>query len=298
MNDQAESLRTLMNQDSTAEGGGADRRVIAVASGKGGVGKSNFCVNFALGLQRANHRPIVIDADVGFADIEVLLGIHPQRTMVDVVKGTSIWEALEYDSTGLPFLSAGNGLLNIHELLPHELDRLLQELDRLQDKHDIILVDSGAGMGDNMGRLLMAADDLVLVTTPEPTSIADGYALLKMMVVRGNVPNVQLVVNRARSFTDAKLTADKLRMVADRFLDLNIGVLGYVLEDVAVPNSVMRQEALLQAYPNSPAARCIEQIVKNYLRLEPEVPRTGITGFLQKLLHRRSGGEVNSSHTA
>lgn len=296
MTDQAESLRLLMTQQQ--DGLHAEHRVIAVASGKGGVGKSNFCVNFALALQKAGHRPIVIDTDVGFADVEVLLGIHPRKTMVDVIQGLSIWDALEYDSTGLPFLSAGNGLMDIHELVPQQVERLLKEMQSLHDKFDIVLLDSGAGLGRNLGTLLTAADDLLLVTTPEPTAIADCYALLKMLVTRGEFPHTRLVVNRVQNFTEGRLTAEKLKIVADRFLEVDLGVLGYLLEDNAIPHAVMQQEALLSAFPNSPAAKCFEQLAKNYLQVHGESSRNGIVGFFERLFRRRSGGDLDSSHSA
>jgi flagellar biosynthesis protein FlhG len=296
MADQAESLRRLMTQQS----GNAnhEHRVIAVASGKGGVGKSNFCVNFALALQMAGHRPIVIDTDVGFADVEVLLGIRPRKTIVDVLEGTSIWDALEYDASGLPFLSAGNGMMADQDLTPHQMNRLLKELESLHSKFDIVLLDSGAGMGRSLARMLTAADDLILVTTPEPTAIADCYALLKMLVMRGELPETRLVINRAQNFTEARLTAEKLKMVADRFLDVKVSVLGYLLEDEAVAHAVMRQEALLVAYPTSPAAQCFHQLVRNYLQISTPRPKRGIAGFLERLFRRRAGGELDSIHSA
>jgi flagellar biosynthesis protein FlhG len=296
MADQAENLRVLMSKQRLDDGG--SNRVVAIASGKGGVGKSNFCVNFALGLQRAGRRPIVIDADVGFADIEVLLGIRPRKNIVDVVEGLPIWEALEYDASGLPFLSASSGLINIHDLSSQQVERLIAELQQLHDKYDIVLVDSGAGLGQNLIRLLAAADDLVLVTTPEPTAIADCYALLKMLVARGEIPFARMVVNRVKNLSEGKLTADKLRAVAHRFLDVELGVLGYLLEDSAVPSAVKRQEALLSAFPTSPAARCIEQMVRNFMNEKPMNPRKGLAGFMERLLRRRLNGEFDSSYTA
>ncbi|CAM3903799.1 MinD/ParA family protein [Alicyclobacillus pomorum] len=296
MVDQAENLRALMSKQSVDER--RSHRVVAIASGKGGVGKSNFCVNFALGLQRAGYRPIVIDADVGFADIEVLLGIRPRKNIVDVIEGLPIWEALEYDASGLPFLSASNGLLNIHDLSAEQVERLMEELKKLQDKYDIVLIDSGAGLGQNLIRLLAAADDLVLVTTPEPTAIADCYALLKKLVARGEVPFTRMVVNRVKNLSEGKLTADKLRAVAHRFLDVELGVLGYLLEDSAVQSAVKRQEALLSAFPTSPASRCIEQTVRNFMNKQPTHPRKGLAGFVERLLRRRLPEGFDSSHTA
>ncbi|MCL6594453.1 MAG: MinD/ParA family protein, partial [Alicyclobacillus sp.] len=260
--------------------------VLATASGKGGVGKTNFCVNFALGLQRRGFQPVVIDADLGFADVEVLLGVRPRRTIVDVIEGTEIWDALEFGAHGLPFLSAGNGLLDLHDLTPWQMDRLLEQVGQLHERFDVVLLDCGAGMGANFGRMLAAVDDLVVVTTPEPTAIADAYALLKMLVVRGCLPETRLVINRVRNLAEGRETAEKLRLVANRFLDAKVDVLGFVLEDHTVARAVMEQRALLQAYPHSPAARCFDQLVHNYLRVETVQPSRGLGGFFERLLRR------------
>jgi flagellar biosynthesis protein FlhG len=300
MTDQAENLRSLMNHSGSVDNPSlAQPRVVAVASGKGGVGKSNFCVNFALGLQQEHQHPVVLDVDVGFADVELLLGTRPLRTIVDVLQGMSIWEALEYHSSGLPFLSAGNGLLQLDEMTSSHMDLLFDQMKQLQDKHNVVILDCGAGLGGNQGRLLSAADDLIIITTPEPTSLADAYALLKMLVTRAALPPTKIVVNRVRNFVEGRETAEKLQMVADRFLDAKLSVLGYILEDSAVSAAVRQQEAFLALHPHSPAARCMTQLVQNYLRTEPRVPRRGIVGFLEKMFGKgRSGGEFDTSHPA
>lgn len=298
MNDQAEILRQRMHTARDSEGQSTSR-VIAVSSGKGGVGKSNFCINFALGLRERGRRPIVIDADVGFANVEVLLGVRAERTIVDVSDGLDIFDALQSGPSGLPFLSAGNGLIDIHGLSSTQMNRLAAELMRLQDAFDVVLIDTGAGLGVNIERLLSAADDLILVTTPEPTAIADAYALLKRLVVHHGLPSTDIVVNRAPSFVDGRLAAEKLRSVAERFLGRSVGVLGYILEDEAVGNAVMKQQALLTSFPGSSSARCIRQIVQNYLRLELPKPKHGWVGFFERMVRSiRSSSEVDSGHSA
>lgn len=284
--DQAEQLRRLIDNGSgTPEESGS--RVIAVASGKGGVGKSNVCINFGLGLRAQGKRVLILDADVGFADVEVLLGVHPKHTIVDVLDGMSIWDAIEYDSSGLPFLSAGNGITDIHDLSREQMSRLIRELTQLQERFDIILIDSGAGMGQNIGQLISAADDVFLVTTPEPTSVADAYALMKMLVARGNVPPTSLLVNRAHNFVGGRETADKLQLAISRFLDKDVSVLGYILEDPNVSRAVMNQMALLEGFPDSSASRCFRQLVKNYLRLDaPHTEGGGFRRFIDRLFHR------------
>jgi len=301
MADQAEHLRAVMHS-TMLEGRisykGNDR-VVAVASGKGGVGKSNFCVNFAIALQQAGHRPIVVDADVGFANVEVLLDVRPRYSLLDVLSGVDIWDVVEQSPAGIPFLSAGNGLLDIHSLSASEMEQILYSMQQLHHQYDIIVLDTGAGLGSNVGRLLSAADDLILVTTPEPTAITDAYALLKLLCNRSALPSTQIVVNRAQKLVDGRHAAEKLKMVSERFLNIRIGILGYILEDNSVGEAVMHQRALLHTSPNSQAARCIVQLAQNFLHIESTAPRLGIAGFLQRIFHKtHPGGGRDSGHTA
>jgi len=284
--DQAERLRLLMQQRVPLAGDTANH-VVAVASGKGGVGKTNFCVNFALELQKANRSPIVLDMDVGFANVELLLGERPKHTISDVFDGLEIWDVIQESRCGLPYLSAGSGLTDLHDIPPLQVERLVTELSRLQSKYDTLLLDCGAGHGANAGRLISGADELILVTTPEPTAIADAYALLKMLKFNSQLPTTRLVINRAERIVEAKLAADKLRAVAERFLGIQLGVLGYILEDVSVPKAVMQQQALTVVFPRSKAAGCIQQIARNYLHLQPTPAKAGLAGFFERLLHPR-----------
>lgn len=295
MSDQAAILRRrLLEASSAREPVGpaptpGNPRVIAVASGKGGVGKSNFCVNFAIGLQQMGRRPIIIDADVGFANVEVLLGVQPTKTLVDVLSGIDILDAVQMGAAEIPFLSAGSGLFDIHSLSSWQLDLLLHEAEKLQRRYDLVLLDCGTGMGENIGRLVTAADQLLVVTTPEPTAITDAYSLLKLLVARGSFPSTQLVINRVHNLLDGRVTADKLRLVARRFLNQELGVLGYILEDDAVSQAVMLQRPLLLQYPDSIAARCMMQLAQNHLRAETALPRVGIKGFFERLFRRNAG---------
>jgi flagellar biosynthesis protein FlhG len=273
----------------TPASGQISGRVITVASGKGGVGKSNLCINFALGLQNIGYHPIVLDADIGFANVEVLLGARPKRTILDILDGADVWDTVQESASGLPFLSAGSGLLDIHSLTPRQMARLLEGVSRLHERYDVILVDGGAGIGENMERLIRAADQLLLVTTPEPTAIADGYSLLKLLAARGDCPPVQLVVNRVQTVLDGRVASEKLRLVAGRFLNMDVGVLGYVLDDDSVGRAVMRQTPLLLDAPNSTAARCFVQLVHNFVRAEVKPPKVGIAGFFERLFKRSRG---------
>lgn len=300
MSDQAEELRKAMQAQGPikvyTESATQSTRVVAVVSGKGGVGKSNFCVNFAFGLAQAGSRPVILDADMGFANVEVLLGVQPQYTLLNLLEGKEIWDVVQQSPIGVPFISAGTGIANLHTLTNGEMDLLAEQLKRLHERFDVVLIDSGGGTGGYLGYLLSSADELVLVTTPEPTSIADAYALLKMLRFGPGLPPTKLVVNRTRTFSEGRLTAEKLRLAAERFLQTKLGTLGYVLEDGSVSESVMRQQVLLRTYPKSSSAQCIRQLVHNYLNVETTQVKQGITGFIERWLRRlRHGGETHAN---
>lgn len=299
MKDQAEELRKVMQAidpvQVISKANEPSGRVVAVVSGKGGVGKSNFCVNFALGLAQAGNRPVILDADMGFANVEVLLGVQPKYSLSDLFQGKEIWDIVQQSPIGVPFISAGTGIASLHMLNTQEMDLLAAEMRKLQERYDVILIDSGAGNGGHLGYLLSAADELVLVTTPEPTAIADAYALLKMLRFGPGLPPTKLVVNRTRSFSEGRLTAEKLSLAADKFLQAKLNTLGYVLEDDSVAQSVMRQQVLLRAYPKSSSAQCIRQLVHNYRNTESVPVRRGIGGFIERWLQRlRNGGEPHT----
>lgn len=301
MADQASELRSRMNGYSQAlrAKGTSETRVIAVASGKGGVGKSNFCINFALALMEQGYAPIVIDTDVGFANVEVLLGARPTFSLLDVLEGASVWDVIHQSPAGLPFLSAGNGMTDIHSLTEQQLDKMMVALKALHERYNIIILDSGAGMGARVSRLVGAADELMLVTTPEPTSITDAYALIKMLSTRDELPPTRLIINRAMKLSDAKLAAEKLTKVTERFLSHRLDVLGFILEDEAMKHAVMRQHPLFYAAPNSRAARCFAQLSTNYVRMSKETPRFGLSGFIHRLFGRRASsgsGDVDIVH--
>lgn len=304
MRDQAESLRQVMQEEvnrltvSTQVQDHQTSRVIAVASGKGGVGKSNFCVNFAAGLAQAGLHPVILDADMGFANIEVLLGVQPKYTLLDLLVGQDIADVVQDSPAGISFISAGTGLSMAHSLTALEMNRLAAQMQKLQDRFDVVLLDIGGGYGGNLGYLLGAVDELILVMTPEPTAIADAYALLKMLRLGPGLSPTKLVVNRVHSFAEGRLAADKIRLAVERFLDCKIDVLGYVLEDESVPDAVMRQQLLLHLHPDSVSAQCIRQLVHNYLHVDPKPVKRGITGFLERWLQRlRAGGEAHSRST-
>ncbi len=274
-------------------------KVVAVASGKGGVGKSNFCVNFGIALAQQGVRVLILDADVGFANVEVLLNISPSHSLLDVLEGRHLNDIVEYSPYGLAFISGGNGLFDHLLMSSDDHARLVWELGKLSQMYDVVLLDCAAGVNEVSIRLVAAADQLVLVTTPEPTAMADAYAFMKLLTRRLITPAPQVVVNRAQSFTEAKQSVDRLTRVTSRFLDVHLETLGYILEDPSVSQAVMRQVPVLHHAANSKAASCYRQIASNFLRKDLQTPSLGMSGFFDRLLKSRLfGGGRDRGHGA
>ncbi|WP_054968477.1 AAA family ATPase [Alicyclobacillus ferrooxydans] len=262
MADQAEALRRMMDTNRSQR---TAERIVAIASGKGGVGKSNVAVNLAVALQRLGRSAIVIDLDIGFTNVELLLGARSRRRLTDVLHGTDIWDVINHSASGVSFITSGTQFADFGQFTPEQLITLVNQLKRLHEQYDFILLDGSAGMTANSQRLISAADDMLLIVTPEPTSIADAYSFVKFLYREHSLPTTHIVTNRAQSFVDAKNAAAKIQSVCTHFLNVSLSILGYVLDDVHVPDAVRKQTAVMTLYPNTLASKCIMQVAKNYL---------------------------------
>ncbi|SEF58415.1 MinD/ParA family protein [Paenibacillus sp. UNC499MF] len=298
MSDQAQELRNLIRlrheKDAPSPGGaltgGPERktRIITVTSGKGGVGKSNFTLNFGLCLQARGYKTLIFDADIGFANIDVLMGISSKANLLHLIKGEkTIGELVQTGPKGLQFIAGGSGLYDLVRLSDSEADSFTEQIQELGGMADFILFDTGAGLSKETQRFIAAAQETLVVTTPEPTSITDAYALIKM--VRSEDPGVafKLVVNRAAHGREARETAEKIAMVARRFLSVELQTLGFVEDDHHVSRAVKEQTPFTIAYPNSPAAKSMNVLVDQFLGQQPKADSTGgFKGFLSRLIGR------------
>lgn len=292
MNDQAQALRQLVSRRTGTEGAPpskpASARIITVTSGKGGVGKSNFTLNFALALKSLGCKVLVFDADIGMANIDVLMGVRPRYSLYHLLKGErNIQEIVELGTNGLPFIAGGSGMADLFTLSESNLNFFTAQIERIAGEMDFIIFDTGAGLSKETLKFITAADECLVVTTPEPTSITDAYALIK--VVRGQEEDVsfRLVINRVTDEAEARQVAEKISLVAQQFLKMEIPTLGHMSDDSHVMQAVKRQIPFSAAYPGCVAAKDIQSLAMKFLNVPPKHSKdtlSGIRGFMHKWL--------------
>jgi flagellar biosynthesis protein FlhG len=247
------------------------RRILAVTSGKGGVGKTNIVTNLALALARQGVRVLIVDGDLGLANVDLLLGVAPQYDLQDVILGQrNIRDVVFQGPDGIHVLPASSGVEELANLDEFRTECLLRSLSELDDDCDLILIDSPSGIGHNAISMVQVADQILVVTTPEPTSFSDAYAMIKVLSRRPLKCVPSLLVNQANSDDEAMGVARRVRTVAQRFLNLDIEYWGCVLADESVAKSVQRQEPFLSTYPYSPAASCIYSLARRVMGQEPK----------------------------
>ncbi|WP_020615267.1 MinD/ParA family protein [Paenibacillus daejeonensis] len=292
MNDQAQTLRNMVLVQGEAAGQ-RPTRIVTVTSGKGGVGKSNFSLNFALALQQMGQRVLVFDADIGMANIDVLMGRNSSYSLYHLLKREkTIWEIVQEGPQGLEYIAGGSGFRDLLDLDQEQLDYFSEQIGKLHGHYDVILFDTGAGLSKETVRFITAAQETIVVTTPEPTSITDAYALIKMVHAMGEQAAFKLVVNRAVDRKEGKHTADKIGLVARQFLQTDIPMLGIVPDDSLVPKAVKKQVPFTIAAPDGSASRAIAQIARDFIHgagasvAEP-VEMGGVKGFLLRMFSRK-----------
>jgi len=287
MTDQADALRSLMRFRNAGQEP-LQTRVITVTSGKGGVGKSNFSLNFALSLQKLGKRVLVFDADMGMANIDVLMGTSAPYNLVHLLRREkAIREIVHEGPLGLHFIAGGSGFNDLLDLSDRELDYFGEQISKLHGHYDLILFDTGAGLSKETVRFITAAQETVVVTTPEPTSITDAYALIKMVRSMNHDVDFKLVVNRAADNREGRQTADKISLVAKQFLSLDLPLLGIIPDDAHVPKAVKRQVPFTIAYPGGSASRAVEEIARAFISTPSAKKSGGIRGFFERMFRQR-----------
>ena len=265
--DQAERLRNIIKRQEyqPRQIVTASSRVITVTSGKGGVGKTSVSVNLAIALSRLGKRVVILDADFGLANIEIMLGIRPAFNLADLMfKGKGMREIITYGPENIGFISGGSGINEMANLNKTQIVDLIQKLAELDQLADIIIVDTGAGIGNSVLEFVASSEEVLLVATPEPTSITDAYALLKSLNKNSSYHRaktvVNLIANQVRNSEDADELHEKLGIVVSKFLNIDIEFLGAIPYDDNMSKAILRQEPVVLSAPSSSAARSILEI--------------------------------------
>lgn len=282
MADQAETLREMMRNQGGS--GGGTTRIITVASGKGGVGKTNISTNLAIAYAKLGKKVILMDADLGLANVNVVLGIIPKYNLYHLIRKQKTMREIIMDTNyGIQIVAGASGFAKIANLDEQERQNFIKELSELSTA-DVIIIDTSAGVSANVLSFVAAADEAIIVTTPEPTAITDAYGIIKIIATEiDNLSlSLKLIVNRVKSVTEGKKVAERVINIASQFLNLKVDYLGYVYEDQNVHQSVLRQKPFLVNDPKGKASACVQHIVGRLEKIDYR-EGGGIGQFLKKL---------------
>ena len=290
--DQAQQLRNVIkakNQNNIKAA-----RVITITSGKGGVGKSNLAVNLAVQLRKKGQRVIILDADFGLANIEIMFGVVPKHNLSSLLfQGKSIRDIISKGPMDIGFISGGNGVLGLNNLTRDQIMYLVKNISELNELADVIIIDTGAGISDQVLEFVLASPEVILVTTPEPSSLTDSYSVLKALYRNPNFvqggTSIHVVANRAQSIEDGQMVYDKLKSVVEQFLNGSINYLGMIPQDSDLERAVRQQKIVSIQEPDSNSARAFEVLTGNLLNgTHHTAPmRRGIAQIFSHLLNNR-----------
>lgn len=290
--DQAEQLRNVIklhnqNQQNVA-------RIVTVTSGKGGVGKSSLTVNLAVCLRKAGKRVIIFDADFGLANVEVMFGAIPKFSLADFIyRGKNIKDVITPGPMDIGFISGGSGIIGLNNLTREQILYLVTSINELNDMADYILIDTGAGINDQVLEFVMASPEVLLITTPEPSSLTDSYSLLKALYRNPGFSDadtkIHIVANRVNSREEGQALYEKVNSVVSQFLHGSLNFLGMIPQDLALEKAVRQQKTVALSYPNAKSSHAIENLAENLLNgTQEEIrERWGIVQMFSSFLSNR-----------
>ncbi|MED3862714.1 MinD/ParA family protein [Priestia megaterium] len=282
MNDQAAVLREKVlkkHQNSLR-----NCKTIAVLSGKGGVGKSNLSLNLSLALTKQKQRVLLFDMDIGMGNIDILIGQTASYTMVDLLeKKLSIQQIIKKGPQDLAYVAGGTGISSVFEWSPSDLAHLIQELNSLTNQYDYMIFDMGAGMSESVLKFLKAVDEMIVVTTPEPTSITDAYAAIKLAASYSVSAPVRLIINKTLSDKEGNETYERFNRAVQQFLNISISLLGIVPNDQAVQKAVNRQMPFLLQNPASKASISLIEMVSILVPQDNRITAKNEGMFIRRL---------------
>lgn len=298
--DQASSLRNLIKSSQVSQPvtNRPVARIITVTSGKGGVGKSNTSINLALQLKKLGQRVIILDADFGLANIEIMFGTVPKHNLCDLIyQHKSITEVITWGPGDVGFISGGSGIAGLSNLSRDYLTYIIQNLAELDAIADVIIIDTGAGISDAVLEFLVASGEIILVTTPEPTSITDSYSLIKALNrhprFSKNYSTIKVMANKVRTEDEGKTLFKKLNAVVSRYLNLSIDYLGAIPQDQMLSDAVMQQMPVSIAHPQAKSAKAYEQITAKLMNIETEgkIKKRGMAAFFSHIVANKKSNE-------
>ncbi len=266
-------------------------RVVAVASGKGGVGKTNVSVNLAVALAEMGRKAMLLDADLGLANIDVLLGLQPRFTLSDVLEGRcGLEDTFLEGPLGITVVPAASGKRRMAELSFGEHAGLIRAFSSMDRELDALVVDTAAGISGSVCNFAEAAQEVIVVVCNEPTSITDAYALVKVLSREHGVSRVQVLANSVRSQHEGRELYEKLNRVSERFLDVTLGYMGAIPFDDWLRRAVQKQQAVLQAFPAAPASAALRGVARRLEQLAlPDGPRGHLEFFVERLVANAGG---------
>jgi len=267
-------------------------RVIVISSGKGGVGKSTIALNLSLCIAMQGKKVVLLDADMGLANIDVMLGLVPQYNIYHVLqKQKSIYDIIMKGPENLDIIPGGSGIAELANLPEDKLRYIIQEVSKLEGFYEYMLVDTGAGISSQVLGFLLAGDEVIIVTTPEPTSFTDAYGLIKSIDQLNYKGKISLIMNKVRNDNEGILLSQKFKSVSMRFLNREINILGVIHNDSQFEDYTRRQQVLVKESPRSSLARSIKLITDKILNddntFDPSLTTSGMRGFFKKLMSFR-----------
>lgn len=287
--DQAEQLRKLVKQGGSQQKNLA--RVITVTSGKGGVGKSSISVNLAIELARMGKRVLIMDVDFGLANIEVMLGIRPEYNLADMMfRGKSLADIVIKGPEGIGFISGGSGIHELTSLTREQIVNLTMRLVELDEMADIVIIDTGAGIADAVLEFVSASTEVLLVATPEPTSITDAYALLKTLYRKSEFSaentRIKVIANRVTAQNEGRELFEKINLVVKKFLKFGMEYLGDIPQDEQVSKAIIRQKPVVLSAPDSGAGKALRKLATKLAgaSVPPTDERKGIAQLFGNLI--------------
>lgn len=278
MYEQAAKLKKIMSERQGHIVSLSNKKVYCITSGKGGVGKTNLSLNISIALQKMGKKVLLVDADLGLANVDIVSGLYPKYNIYHVLTfQKTINEVLLEGPMGIKILPGASGLYEMANLSTAELDILINSFKNISSDFDIIIIDTGAGISKNVLSFIKSSDEVIVVATPEPSAVTDAYAVIKLTY---RYPKkIHVIINRADNFKDAEFTVQKLVSASKKFLGIQLHYLGYVLEDKYVSKSNIEQSPFYVRFPNCLASKCVENLGRNLLYGEQSQSKLGNSTF-------------------